>query len=600
MARLPGATACRHCGAPLELTVVDLGKSPLCQTVLTAEQLEQMEPFYPLHVRACERCWLVQIPQFVPPEDIFTEYAYFSAYSDSWVEHARRYVEQMTRASRPRHRTSLVVELASNDGYLLQHFLPQGHPGARDRAGAERRARRRWSAASRRSSSSSAPSSAARLAAERGRADLVLGNNVLAQVPDINDFVAGRRGRCSRRTGTATFEFPHLREALEHLEYDTIYHEHFSYFSLHAIRAIFARARARRSSTSRSCRPTAARCASSCSTPRRRDARRAAVADAARARGRGRACATPRRYRRFAEGVRESKRALLELLIGLRREGKQVVGYGAPGKGNTLLNYCGIRTDFLDYTVDRNPYKQGKHTPGTHIPIHPPEKIAETRPDVIVILPWNLARRDQRAARLHRGVGREARRPDPDGDGLRAGRRAARSGGRAMKVVIFCGGLGVRMGEETQRIPKPMIRDRQPADPLAHHALLRRRGGTTSSCSASATRATSIKEYFLNYNEALFNDFVLEGHGADARVELLERDVGTLADHVRRHRDAGDDRRAAEGRRARTSTTTRSSSRRTATGSPTRRSTEMIDAFRASRQDWSSSSPCGRSSTRTA
>ena len=384
---VPGATACRHCGAPLALTVVDLGKSPLCQTVLTAEQLEQGEAFYPLHVRACESCWLVQIPQFVPPEDIFTEYAYFSAYSDSWVEHARRYADQMTDRL-GLGTESFVVEIASNDGYLLQHFLPKGIPVL----GVEPALNVAQAAVERGVETLTEFFGAdlgRRLAAERGRADLVLGNNVLAQVPDINDFIAGV-SELLAPDGTATFEFPHLAKLIEHLEYDTIYHEHFSYFSLHSIRSIAAaqglelvdveELPSHGGSLRVFLQHTAAGGAPA-----------AAVAGLL-AREDEQGMRDPETYRRFAEGVRESKRALLELLIGLRREGKQVVGYGAPGKGNTLLNYCGIRTDFLDYTVDRNPYKQGKHTPGTHIPIHPPEKIAETKPDVIVVLPWNLAR----------------------------------------------------------------------------------------------------------------------------------------------------------------------------------------------------------------
>ena len=384
---VPGATACRHCGAPLTLTVVDLGKSPLCQTVLTAAQLEQGEAFYPLHARACERCWLVQIPEFVPPEEIFTEYAYFSAYSDSWVEHAHRYVEEMTERL-GLGAQSFVVEVASNDGYLLQHFLPKGIPVL----GVEPALNVAEAAVERGVETVTEFFGAElgqRLAVERGRADLVLGNNVLAQVPDINDFMTGV-SELLAPSGTATFEFPHLAKLIEHLEYDTIYHEHFSYFSLHSIRSIAAvqgldlvdveelpshggSLRVYLHHTDAGVEPSRS------------------VADLLR-REDEQGMRDPETYRRFAEGVRESKRALLELLIDVRRQGKQVVGYGAPGKGNTLLNYCGIRTDFLEYTVDRNPYKQGKHTPGTHIPIHPPEKIAETKPDVIVVLPWNLAR----------------------------------------------------------------------------------------------------------------------------------------------------------------------------------------------------------------
>ena len=386
-AAVPGATACRHCAAPLELTVVDLGKSPLCQTVLTTEQLEHGEAFYPLHVRACKQCWLVQIPEFVPPEDIFTEYAYFSAYSDSWVEHARRYVDAMTERL-GLGSDSLVVELASNDGYLLQHFLPKGIPVL----GVEPALNVAEAAVARGVPTITEFFGAElgrQLAAERGTADLVLGNNVLAQVPDINDFVAGVAALLGP-DGTATFEFPHLAKLLEHLEYDTIYHEHFSYFSLHSIRAIFGAQGLdlvdveELPSHGGSLRVFLQHAGA------RVDPAPAVTDLLAREDVQG--LRDPETYGRFAEGVRESKRALLELLIDLRRQGRQVVGYGAPGKGNTLLNYCGIRTDFLDYTVDRNPYKQGKHTPGTHIPIHTPERIAETRPDVILILPWNLAR----------------------------------------------------------------------------------------------------------------------------------------------------------------------------------------------------------------
>src|SRR5215468_2778513 len=232
----PGATHCRFCETALELTMVDLGKSPLCESFLPRDRLEAMEPFYPLHVRVCEKCWLAQLPSFVPPDEIFTEYAYFSAYSDSWVEHARRYVDMITkRLQLPSD--SLVVELASNDGYLLQHFLPKGvavlgvDPAANVAQAAEERG---------------VPTIvgffgvalAKRLVAERGQADLVLGNNVLAQVPDLNDFVGGV-ALLLAPTGTATFEFPHLARLLEGLQYDTIYHEHFSYFSLTTIRAVF-------------------------------------------------------------------------------------------------------------------------------------------------------------------------------------------------------------------------------------------------------------------------------------------------------------------------------------------------------------------------
>lgn len=383
----PGGTQCRFCGTALALTMVDLGKSPLCESFLSADRLEAMEPFYPLHVRVCTQCWLAQLPSFVPPDEIFHEYAYFSAYSDSWVEHARKYVDMIaTRLSLGSE--SLVVELASNDGYLLQHFLPKGVPvlGIDPAANVAQAAEERgvptlvefFGAAL-----------AEQLVEERGTANLVLGNNVLAQVPDLNDFVAGVATLLAA-DGTCTFEFPHLARLLENLQYDTVYHEHFGYFSLTTIKAVFAahgldvvdvEELASHGGSLRvyGCHSSEGRLP----TPQ--------VAELVE-RERSEGLLDPDRYRRFASDVEESKRALLELLIGLRREGKRVVGYGAPGKGNTLLNYCGIRTDLLEYTVDRNPYKHGRFTPGTQIPIYPPDRIAETRPDAIVILPWNLAR----------------------------------------------------------------------------------------------------------------------------------------------------------------------------------------------------------------
>jgi SAM-dependent methyltransferase len=383
---MPGATHCRFCEAPLELTVIDLGKSPLCESFLATDQLETMEPFYPLQVRTCSRCWLAQLPAFVAPEEIFAEYAYFSAFSASWVDHARSYAE-MIAARLDLAGASLVVELASNDGYLLQHFVKRGIPvlGIDPAANVAKAAEERG-----------VPTLveffgtdlAQRLAGEGRRADLVIGNNVLAQVPDLNDFVEGVRILLAEG-GTATFEFPHLARLLEGLQYDTIYHEHFSYFSLFTIREVLAAhglavVDVEELSTHGGSLRVYAAHGDDPRTPADTVAELLAREEAEGLRD-------PECYRRFAERVKESKRALLALLIELRRDGKQVVGYGAPGKGNTLLNYCGIRTDFLDYTVDRNPYKHGRFTPGTHIPIHPPERIAETRPDVILILPWNLA-----------------------------------------------------------------------------------------------------------------------------------------------------------------------------------------------------------------
>ena len=344
-----------------------------------------MERFYPLHVRACQQCWLVQLPSFVAPEEIFTEYAYFSAYSTSWVEHSRRYVE-MIRERLALDATDLVVEIASNDGYLLQHFVGTGIPIL----GIEPAANVAEAAVAR-----GVPTTVAFFGTEQARelvadgksASLVIGNNVLAQVPDLNDFVNGVK-TLLREDGTATFEFPHLAQLLDGVQYDTIYHEHFSYFSLGTICDVF---RAWGLSVfdvedlpthGGSLRVYAQHVEG---PHEETEAVRALVALEEE-----NGLKTSDRYARFGEDVRESKRALLDLLIDVRRKGCHVVGYGAPGKGNTLLNYCGIRTDLLDYTVDRNPYKHGRFTPGTHIPIHPPARIAETRPDYILVLPWNL------------------------------------------------------------------------------------------------------------------------------------------------------------------------------------------------------------------
>ena len=382
---IPSGTTCRFCRAPLRLSVVDLGMSPPCESFLPASRIEAVEPFYPLHVRACTSCWLVQLPAFVPPEEIFVEYAYFSGYSTAWVAHAADYVAMIT-GRLGLAEDDLVVELASNDGYLLQHFLGSGvpilgiDPAANVAAAAVERG---------------VPTLveffgcavAERLAAEGRRASLIVGNNVLAQVPDLHDFVGGVK-ILLREDGTATFEFPHLLRLLDELQYDTIYHEHFSYFSLATIEAIMAahgleaydveelwtHGGSLRVYVQHAGGPHAT--STAVGSLLEREAREG--------------LRSPERYERFAEGVKESKRALLEVLIGLRREGKMVAGYGAPGKGNTLLNYCGIRTDLLDYTVDRNPHKHGLFTPGTHIPIAPVEHVNETRPDYLLVLPWNL------------------------------------------------------------------------------------------------------------------------------------------------------------------------------------------------------------------
>jgi SAM-dependent methyltransferase len=377
--------ACRFCGAPLAETVVDLGMSPLCESFVTPARLNEMEPFYPLHVWVCSQCLLVQLEQYVPPEEIFTEYAYFSSYSTSWVEHARRYARAMSERV-PLSADSLVVEVGSNDGYLLQHFVEQGiavlgiEPAANVAAQANSRGVRT-------SVEFFGAEVARTIVDEEGLADLLIGNNVLAQVPDLNDFVAGLAILLAD-DGVLTLEFPHLPRLIDQNQFDTIYHEHFSYFSLTTISKIFAahglevfdvdelpthggslRVYGQRAGASRVITT--------------------AVGGLLHTEDElGFGTLTP--YAAFAHAVEETKRALLEFLIGAKRDGAAVAGYGAPGKGNTLLNYCGIRTDFLDYTVDRNPYKHGLFLPGTRIPVFPPERIAETRPDYILILPWNL------------------------------------------------------------------------------------------------------------------------------------------------------------------------------------------------------------------
>jgi C-methyltransferase C-terminal domain/Putative zinc binding domain/Methyltransferase domain len=377
---------CRLCGSALSYTLVDLGMSPLCESYVTADGLNRPETFYPLHVYVCDRCYLAQLEEFVAVAEIFSDYAYFSSYADSWVAHARRYVENVT------HRFGLneqsqVVELASNDGYLLQHFLPLRIPVL----GVEPAANVAKAAVAR-----DVPtlvdffseSTARQMVEQDIRADLLIGNNVLAQVPDLNEFVAGMKLLLKFR-GVITMEFPHLLELIRQNQFDTIYHEHFSYFSFHSAERLFARhglvlfdvdllpthggsLRIYARHAADSSKPV---------TP--------AVA-ALKATELEAGLESLDAYTSFAEQVKETKRRLLDFLIDARRDGKQVVGYGAPGKGNTLLNYCGIRTDFLNYTVDRNPYKQGKFLPGTRIPILEPAKIRETRPDYVLILPWNF------------------------------------------------------------------------------------------------------------------------------------------------------------------------------------------------------------------
>jgi len=377
--------ACRLCGAELTHTFVDLGMSPLCESYLPAERLDDPETFYPLHVRLCAQCLLVQLPAYVPGEDIFSDYAYFSSYSDSWVEHAKRYAVEMT-AGLGLTADSLVTEVASNDGYLLQHFHTAGIPvlGVEPAANVAKAAQAKGV---RTVVHFLGPETGALIAAEYGRADLVAANNVFAHVPDIRGFAVGLRALV-KETGLVTLEFPHLLRLIERRQYDTIYHEHYSYLSLlTASRALAAAGLdvvdVDELGTHGGSLRVHARPAEAAAGPSERVAAVLAAEEAA-------GLHTVAGHEGFAGAVLKIKSDLLGFLLTAKAEGKTVAGYGAPGKGNTLLNHCGIRSDLLAYTVDRSPHKQGMFLPGTHIPIYPPERIAETKPDYVLVLPWNL------------------------------------------------------------------------------------------------------------------------------------------------------------------------------------------------------------------
>jgi hypothetical protein len=382
---LPALHVCRLCGADLTHTFVDLGMSPLCESYVPAERLDGAETFYPLHVRLCTSCLLVQIPAYVSGEEIFSDYAYFSSYSDSWVAHAKRYAQSMIgRLSLSSG--SLVTEVASNDGYLLQHFLAEGIPvlGVEPAANVAEAARARGIPTV---VEFLGPETGREIAERHGRADLVAANNVFAHVPDIKGFAAGLRALV-KDTGLVTLEFPHLLRLIERRQYDTIYHEHFSYLSLLTSSRTLATAGLRvvdvdeldthGGSLRVYAQPEAV---AGEPTPRVK-----AVLDEEESAG----LHTVAGHQGFAGEVLKIKSDLLGFLLAAAGEGRSVAGYGAPGKGNTLLNHCGIRSDLLQYTVDRSPVKQGKFLPGTHIPIYVPERLAQTRPDYVLVLPWNL------------------------------------------------------------------------------------------------------------------------------------------------------------------------------------------------------------------
>ncbi len=375
---------CRLCNAPLTHIFADLGAQPLCESYLSAAELHASEPFYPLRVYVCERCFLAQAEAFESPEAIFSDYAYFASYSESWLEHARRYTTMATERFEL-NRESFVVEVASNDGYLLKNFVARGIPAlgvdpaaniaaVAEKAGVPTRVAFFGGEVAR------------ELADEGKQADLIVANNVLAHTPHLHDFAAGL-GALLKPDGVATLEFAYLPRLMAENQFDTIYHEHFSYLSLLAVERLFkAHGLALFDAEELPTHGGSLRIYAGHEGVHAEEARLSALREREHEAG----LDTLEPYLRFSKQVVATKHELLKLLISLKDAGKQIAGYGAPGKGNTLLNYCGIREDFLDYTVDRNPYKQGRFLPGTHVPIHAPEKIRETRPDYILILPWNL------------------------------------------------------------------------------------------------------------------------------------------------------------------------------------------------------------------
>jgi 2-polyprenyl-3-methyl-5-hydroxy-6-metoxy-1,4-benzoquinol methylase len=379
---------CRFCQHPLQHTFVNLGGSPISNDFLTAEQLDKSEKFYPLHTYVCDRCFLVQLESVESPEHIFGDgdYAYFSSYSDSWLTHCQQYTDLMTERFEL-NRDSQVIEVASNDGYLLQYFQQKNipvlgiEPASNVAAVAEAKG---------------IPTltkffgeQTARELVEIGKqADLLLGNNVLAHVPDLNDFVAGLK-ILLKPTGIITIEFPHLLQLMERNQFDTIYHEHFSYFSFLAVEKVFAA----HGLTLFDVEELTTHGGSLRIYGRHREFHGLPISDRVSQLQAQEASAGLDRvdtYLGFDKQVQSVKRQLLQFAIEAKNAGKSIVAYGAPAKGNTLLNYCGIRTDFIDYTVDRSPHKQGLFLPGTHIPVYHPDRIAETQPDYLLILPWNL------------------------------------------------------------------------------------------------------------------------------------------------------------------------------------------------------------------
>lgn len=389
---------CRFCRTPLTRTVLDLGLSPISNEFRSADRvLNDGQTFYPLTVMVCEVCWLVQLTDVATPPHFTDEYVYFSSHSTSWLEHARRYAEAMTQRLHLDSQ-SLVVEIASNDGYLLKNFKQAGIPVL----GVEPTANTAEHARAQHGIDSIVDFFGERLGqdlARKGyRADLICGNNVLAHVPDINDFVAGIPPLL-KPGGTLTFEFPHVLRMLSECQFDTIYHEHFSYLSLLVVEKVFEAHELEVHGVEQlgthggSLRVYAAHAGSDVG-----DAELAAGRDRVRNQERAAGLDRAETYGRFGDAVIRRKLDLLEFLIAAKRDGKKVLGYGAPAKGNTLLNYSGIGRELVSYTVDRSPAKQGKYLPGVNLPVRTPEQLMADRPDYILILPWNL--REEIASQL--------------------------------------------------------------------------------------------------------------------------------------------------------------------------------------------------------
>jgi 2-polyprenyl-3-methyl-5-hydroxy-6-metoxy-1,4-benzoquinol methylase len=379
-------TGCRFCGATLEHIVVDLGMSPLANSYLQPAQLTQMEPFYPLRVYVCGKCFLVQLEEFATPQEIFSDYAYFSSYSDSWLHHAKTYTDMVVERFGLSAKDQ-VLEIASNDGYLLQYLAQRGIPvlGIEPAANVARAAQEHGIETLVKFFGTK---TACDLKAAGWRPSLVVGNNVLAHVPQLNDFVEGMKIVLAPR-GVITMEFPHLLRLMAENQFDTIYHEHFSYFSFLTVEKIFAKHGLKIFDVEELPVHGGSLRIYACHTD---DATKLTSAQMANLRAREEASGFSRlsHYLSFGETVKETKRKLLEFLIAAKRDRKKIIGYGAPAKGNTLLNYCGIRSDFIEYTVDRSPHKQGHFLPGTHLPVYAPQKIKETMPDYVLILPWNI------------------------------------------------------------------------------------------------------------------------------------------------------------------------------------------------------------------